>query len=370
MSSCCQSRKRYPKVFSTALGLAVFVCLALAQVASAKLYEGEPGVLAYHEASTADTWVLPLPSWSNEYPILSTVANGAPKSAPYTSPSVTLTSVNPGDPAEFFVGAVNAESGTMYARSWYTAGGINGNKWFNTGLGFEPHTSPSVANFFAAFHALGSSNLYIYNIYEGISLNTGAGMAVGTSPSITVPLEGGHTAYVAFVASGSNTVGVYEMNTYTMEGRYISTGLGVAPGTSPSIAASEGNVYVAFVAAGSNHLGIYQLNQSGWTDTGLGVAAETSPSIIEWGGYLVAFQAAGSHHLGLHQSGTSTWFDTGQTMQSGSSPSLTARWLKYTWAAAYQAAGSHHLMVCSAVECPHDTGWTMGEHSSPSIAGG
>ncbi len=99
------------------------------------------------------------------------------------------------------------------------------------------------------------------------------------------------------------------------------TGLGLWPGTSPSLAA---NGYVAFHANSNTSVGNLWI---GGSSTDLGLWAGTSPSITNLlgGGWEVAFNANGSGDLWTYGSnGQATDWGPGLKLQPGTSPSIAA----------------------------------------------
>ena len=100
-----------------------------------------------------------------------------------------------------------------------------------TNLGMASGTSPATCappsgGYETVFQALGTDYLYIYGDYGKVSTNQG--LMPGTSPAIT-GLSGGFEA--AFAANGSGDLFVYGSST----GNALDTGQGLASGTSPSI---------------------------------------------------------------------------------------------------------------------------------------
>jgi hypothetical protein len=172
-----------------------------------------------------------------------------------------------------------------------------------TGLGMAQGTNPSVValpsgGYDVAFQAAGG-DLWVYGNTTG---NTNLGMEQYTSPSITWTQNGGYE-----IAFQSNN-GVFWT---TGSDGTADWGLGMNPGTSPSIAEVPGGYEAAFQAAGGN-LWVAGTDVTG--NTNLGMAGYTSPSITGVpGGYEVAFQAntgtlyltgtdgAGNTYLGMDQ---------------------------------------------------------------------
>jgi hypothetical protein len=180
---------------------------------------------------------------------------------------------------------------------------------------------------------------------------TGLGMAAGTSPSIARLAGGGFQA--AFQA---NTGHLW----VTGSAGTGDTGLGMAANTSPSITALGGSYQVAFQAS-TTHLWV--TGAAGTADTGLGMAANTSPSISQLvtGGYQVAFQANTAH---LWVTGSAGTGDTGLGMAANTSPSITGL-ATGGYQAAFQANTTHLWVTGSAGTA--DTGLGMRGGTSPSI---
>ena len=136
------------------------------------------------------------------------------------------------------------------------------------------------------------------------------GMAAGTSPSIATLSSGGYV--VAFQANTGNlwTTGSTGSRDW---------GLGMMHGTSPSVTAlPNGGFEVAFQANTGN---LWTVGTDPHGDWGLGMAAGTSPSItaLANGSYEVAFQANTGN---LWTVGTDPHGDWGLGMAAGTSPAI------------------------------------------------
>ena len=152
----------------------------------------------------------------------------------------------------------------------------------------------------------------------------GLGMAPGTSPSITGMAGGGWQT--AFHSSSGTLWIVGKDNKGEM-------GLGLAPGTSPSIAGmTDGGWQTAFQSNGRT---LWVIGKDNKGDMGLGMAPGTSPSItgMPGGGWQVAFQASdntlwivGKDNRGAMNLG----------MKPGTSPSITGL-AGGGWEVAFQA---------------------------------
>lgn len=137
---------------------------------------------------------------------------------------------------------------------------------------------------------------------------------------------------------------------------------GMAPGTSPSIAAVPGGYEIALQ---TNTNDLWLLGTYGDIDTHLGMMPGTSPSIhlLPDGGYEVAFQA-NTGDLWVY--GTSWTGDTGQGMAAGTSPSLTA--INSSYEVAFQA-NTHDLYTWNNLTGPANLGYGMMPGTSPAITG-
>ncbi|MBV9445913.1 MAG: hypothetical protein JO345_08465 [Streptosporangiaceae bacterium] len=200
--------------------------------------------------------------------------------------------------------------------------------------------------------------------------DTGLGMAIGTSPSIaSVPTSQNYR--IAFEANTSN---LWVAGPGITSG---NTGLGMPPCvrtsglacTSPSIAVrTNGNYVVAFMA---NTGDLWFTGPGiGSVDTRLGVAGDTSPSIaaLPNGEYVAAFQSGSNDDLWFTGPGIGT-VDTGQVMLSATSPSITVL-SNGEYVAAFQNRFGD-LMVAGPglASSPVDTGQFMANRTSPSITG-
>jgi CHAP domain len=163
-----------------------------------------------------------------------------------------------------------------------------------------------------AFQA-NTSHLFTYNPASNTDDDTGLGMAAGTSASIAAGYK------VTFQA---NTGDLYLHDTANGN---VKTGLGMAAKTSPAIAASPGGGYEVAFQANTSHLFTYDPGNNTNVNTGLGMMAGTSPAIAAspTGGYEVAFQANTSH-LFTYDPGNKGSDDTGLGMAAGTSPAIAA----------------------------------------------
>ena len=166
---------------------------------------------------------------------------------------------------------------------------VPGKGWahYNTGLHMMPGTSPALVGspgggWEVAYQGL-DRRLYAYGYkagHPGSVIRTGKFMDPASSPAITV-LSGGRfqVAYQYYT---------HRLAVYTTKAGNFLTGLGMDPGTSPSIAAGT---EVAF-QDDTNHLWLYHPAGNTNRDTHLGMTPGTSPAITAIpGAYEIAFQA-------------------------------------------------------------------------------
>jgi hypothetical protein len=172
-----------------------------------------------------------------------------------------------------------------------------------------PLAGSSASSAFEVGAEASNNNLYLYSSTSGGD-QLGLGMLPGTSPSLTAL---GGTYDSAFQDNGDYLY----VHSPTQNSPF---GLGMMPGTSPSITAlTTGNYEVAF----QDNDGTLYLHTPG-QNTLLGLSMEhgTSPSIapLPSGSYEVAF-AANTGDLYLHHPGQNLPLDLG--MMKGTSPSIT-----------------------------------------------
>jgi hypothetical protein len=194
-----------------------------------------------------------------------------------------------------------------------------------------------------AFQA-NTGDQWVYTPANSGQRNTKLGMAAGTSPSIA-PDGGGYE--VAFQAN----TGKLWIHT---PGGNTDTGLGMAAKTSPSIAGGE----VAF-QANTGDLWIH--TPSGNTDTGLGMAAGTSPSIADGE---VAFHA-NTGDLWIYNPANAGHRNTGLGVAAKTSPSIYAS--SGGLETAFHA-NTGDLWIYNPANAGHrNTGLGMAANTSPSI---
>jgi hypothetical protein len=311
-------------------------------------------------------------------------ALGADPNVTYTNlPYMTDAGANCG------LGAVNGAGGTLdgvsiveghelaevvtdpLLNAWFDAGGNeNGDKcawtnlanigtsagrfavqplWSNSANGCALATG-GVSGYEVAFQA-NTTNLWVTG--SAGTGDLGLGMMPGTSPSIAAMPGGGYE--VAFQANTGNLWVTGSAGTGDL-------GLGMRSGTSPSIAALPGGGYqVAFQANTTN---LWVTGSAGTGDLGLGMASGTSPSIaaLPGGGYEIAFQA---NTTNLWVTGSAGTGDLGLGMRSGTSPSIAAL-PNGGYEVAFQANTTNLWVTGSAGT--GDLGLGMASGTSPSIA--
>ena len=265
-----------------------------------------------------------------------------------------VNTVSPGGSIQF----VNQNFGTAPNPQWYTTGTLIGGTLTVSGMSVigvvhaPMHSVGSAGAGEVAFQA-NDPNHDLIEYGSAGNVNTGQGIAPGTSPSITT-VSGGHE--MAFQANDPN----HDLIVYGSAGN-INTGQGMAPGTSPSITAASGGYEVAFQANNGN---LYTFSSTtGPANTGQGMAAGTSPSItaLPNGGYEEAFQANTGNLIVVGSAGN---VNTGQGMAPGTSPSITA--VSGGYEVAFQA-NNGNLYTFSSTTGAANTGQGMTAGTSPSI---
>jgi hypothetical protein len=336
------------------LACALFFALAVAQARAA--YNGPTAVIAYEASATSYLHVFE-PGGEKIGSRNITFEN---KLAPGTSPSIAGYDIK-----EAYTSFRAAFAGAGSNELWRTGCGSGA---CGTGQGMAAGASPSIAQKDPGT----AENTYGF----AMRANTGTldcneyvttyGIAAGTNPSIAWVYSNESTGagefVAAFNAAGSHNLWIYHCGTHTA----TELGLGLAEGTSPSITGNGNNYYaVAFHAAGSNDLWIY--STAGTVSTGYGLAAGTSPGIAPIpGGVEVAFNAAGSNDLFVYSSPTGVGTNTGLGMSASTSPSIAERSLGY-WEVAF-TANTNILYGYSSVTGAHNYGYTVTAGTSPSIA--
>ena len=209
-----------------------------------------------------------------------------------------------------------------------------------------------------AFQA-NTGDLYTYDPATGGSTNVNLGMAAGTSPSIAYSPSGGFE--VAFQA---NTGDLY---TYSSTGNsHTNTNLGMAAGTSPSIAYSPTAGFEVAFQANTGHLYTYDPGNNASVNANLGVAAGTSPSIASNGsGFEVAFQA-NTGHLYTYDPGNNASVNANLGVASGTSPSIASNGSGFE--VAFQANTGHLYTYNPGNNASVNANLGVASGTSPSIA--
>ena len=169
------------------------------------------------------------------------------------------------------------------------------------------------------------------------------------------------TTFVTSFEASSN-----DLNLYSSSDTDRALSLGIAPGTSPSIARlSNGTYEVAFEGAGNDDLWLYSTSTGAATHLGLGMMAGTSPSIaaLTDGSYQVAFQA-NTGDLYLYTPGKNSPLGLG--MMKGTSPSITGL-PDGSYEVAFQANTGDLYLYTPGKNSPLGLGMMKG--TSPSITG-
>jgi hypothetical protein len=198
-----------------------------------------------------------------------------------------------------------------------------------TTLGMDPGTSPAIAGSGSGWIVAFQDNDHdLYFVTSaGLGYKTTLGMQPGTSPAITALANGGFAT-----AFQSSTGGLYTFVTGGTSSSAIADGTGTQTqygmdgASSPAIASHADSWEVAFE---TNDQQLYTYLSNG-TDvaTTLGMAAGTSPSIaVEPDGsfYLIAFED-NDDNLYLHTS-TGTNIGTTLGMRAGTSPAVSTPYL-------------------------------------------
>ncbi len=152
--------------------------------------------------------------------------------------------------------------------------------------------------------------------------------------------------------------------------RGVANGLGVAPSTSPAVAAlSTGGREIAFQAAGEGTLWTVTPDNIGH-DTGVKMAAGTSPAIaaLPGGGYEIAFVNSDGFLRELGPDGVVRWAANGLGVAPRTSPAIAGDPLG-GFEIAFQALTEDTLWTVTPDNIGHDTGNQMAAGSSPAVAG-
>ena len=226
--------------------------------------------------------------------------------APHTSPAIVVDSSHK-------IRTVFQNDGVVKQR-------ISNNDSTTLGGSVAPNTSPATAwNLITGLNktVYVDSSGYLSQFVNGAPSRIGVGLAVasGTSPSVAAGTLDSEIAYNG--AGGDLTI--YKSSDASVN----DTGEAITSGTNPSIAAlATGGFVAAYVNNGTLHI----LDASGFGhDTGLAMAPGSSPAIAadnSDSGYRVIFGDASRH--------VSTYFSNGvsqhsnSVMRAGTSPAITA----------------------------------------------
>jgi hypothetical protein len=268
--------------------------------------------------------------------------------APGTSPAITAV------PGGSFEEAFQANTGVLWEDS--ASGAVD------TGQGMAAGTSPVIAGladggFEVAFQA-NTGALIVYG--TGGDINTDLGMMPGTNPAILAFSNGGFE--VAFEAN----TGVLWY--YSTSSGGVDTGQGMAAGTSPSIAPVAGtgtNFEIAFQA---NNGGLILYGNADNITTGIAMEPGTSPSLYmpPLGSTPVVAYVSASDYLYTYVPtvGAEKWL----AIAAGSSPSITPLpniTSLYGYEIAYESTAGQ--LWLSGTYAGIDTGLDMAESTSTAI---
>jgi hypothetical protein len=199
------------------------------------------------------------------------------------------------------------------------------------------------------------SNRAYASVPYSIQANTGYA-AASTSPSLAEKSNGVVFSYV-LAYQGPNGDLFLSGN---VPGATGDTGLGMAAGTSPSVAFLPNGSFVATFQANTGNL--WLTYYGGSRDLGLGMLHGTSPSIVGYGNneYAIAFQANTGILWTTGSPGTANW---GLGMAPHTSPAITAA--NGSFAVVFQANTGH--LWSAGVYGTGDLGWTLQPSTSPAI---
>lgn len=278
---------------------------------------------------------------------------------PYADHVAIVTQVNPDGTIESISGDWNGQSSTTEAGFASTSSVMLNSPPYSSAVGSSSKVMGMTVSGYVApvggqssIAALQDRASALWTAGPTGWTNWGVGLAPGTSPSLARLSNGGYE--VAFQGFGGAlwTIGT---------AGWTNWGVGLAPGTSPAITALPGGGFeVAFEGFSGT---LWTVGNAGWTDWGVGIAPGTSPSIaaLAHGGFEVAFQAQGQS---LWTVGNAGWTNWGVGVAPRTSPAI-APLPGGGWELAFQASGGHLWTVGSG-------GWTdwglgVGSGSSPGI---
>ncbi|SDT75016.1 hypothetical protein [Actinoplanes derwentensis] len=244
-----------------------------------------------------------------------------------------------------------------------------GPKLLGNGLGMAVGTRPAVAldgvYVVTAFQAYGTGNLWYVYSNQSTGHDTGIKMAAGSSPSIVTTSNG-----IQIVYTGSDNA-LYRLRLGSTP-TYVANGLGVAPGTSPLVAASPdggGKFEIAFQAYGTGNLWYVDENDIGH-DTGIKMAPGTSPSIAAKSGgsrYVIVYKRNSDSMLWRMDPGyDSRYVAAGLGVAPNTSPVVTGL-TDGTFGIAFNAAVTNDLWTVDAGNVGRDTGVSMQSGTSPAV---
>jgi hypothetical protein len=319
---------------SLLIGALVTVIAIFASIATAQAeYAGQESYVAFQVNTTA-LWVYKTPWYTEDKGTLWQTSFGMAAS---TSPSILAGS------QESMV-AFQTNGNQLWR---YRVGG----ELFENGFGMKPETSPSISGGVISFQA-NNTDYYRYNYEDGATNDTKIGMSALSSPSATWFRANNNHLY-HFVGEAG-----------------VKTNLELAPNTSPSSDEALPETEVVAYQAASGDLSIYKPSNEEVLSLGYGMAPSTSPSVaaLAGGGYEVAFQTntnqmwTWSSITGLHK-----W---GLGMRPDTSPSIADRTdgKAGDTEVAFQANNTDLYLFRPQKDKGEDTGWGMAPASSPSIS--
>jgi hypothetical protein len=250
-----------------------------------------------------------------------------------------------------------AETAYQATNGFLMVTGPSGTK--NTALGMMAGTSPSITalsggGFMVAFQA-NTGSLWTYTSSSGAANSLALGMNSGSSPSITQLANG--SAEIAFQAN-TTALWVYQGSTATAR----TLKLGMTAGTNPSLTALPTSGFMIAFQANNGLLWTFTTSAGG-ISRGLGMATGTSPSIaVSGGGWGVAFQANTGTLWTL--SSAVGGKDQGRAMAPGTSPAIVG--VSRGYETAYQTDDGAFVVTGAAGDVDPKQGELAG--TSPDIA--
>ncbi len=249
--------------------------------------------------------------------------------------------INPGDAITLTYGTgpghaaiINSVSGTTYGIiNQNVPGGVNSSAYIKSGTSLSAGNATLEMNAWdgysvqAIVHAplneydiafQGSTgDLYDYYSSSGQTADPPLGMASGTSPSMAAPTSSND--FIAFQGS-SGDLYVYD----AASGQTADPPLGMASNTSPSNTMLSTGAYEVAFQGSNGYLNVYNSSSAQDTQINLTMKSGTSPTIIPQanGNYYVAFQGS-SGYLDIYNSNGGGTTQVGLGMMAGTSPSIT-----------------------------------------------